>query len=331
MVKKMNSKKVFISGISGFIGENLAQKCVKEGYEVAGLIRQHPQFSEAVKNLRGKVQLYEGDLTDAVSVRNIIRDFQPNYIAHLGALTRVSYSFDHIQETMQTNLGGTVNMVLAAEKYAYELEKFVFASSVETYGQQELFMNQRKPLDENVIQHAGSPYGVWKIAGEYFVKQQYYSNNFPGICLRQTNTYGRKYDDYFVLEQFVTQMLKNKDEVNFGNPKPIRAFLHIDDLVNLYLTLFKSENEELFGNAFTIGPANGITIGELADMIAKKLDWKGKINWYTREIRHGEIFYLNTGNEKITKLTGWKPKISLDEGLDKVIEYWRNKLGYSSN
>lgn len=321
------SEKVFVSGISGFIGSELANKCVKENYEVGGLIRQHPQFNEAVNNLRGKVKLYEGDLTDSTTIKNIIRDFQPDYIAHLGALTRVSYSFDHILETMQTNLGGTINMVLAAEKYAYNLKKFIFASSVETYGQQELFMKQCKPLDEKCIQHAGSPYGVWKIAGEYFVKQQYYANDFPGICLRQTNTYGRKYDDYFVLEQFVTQMLKNPKEVNFGSPKPVRAFLHINDLVDLYLALFKSNKKKLFGESFTIGPANGITIEKLAHMIAKKLNWKGKINWYTREIRHGEIFYLNTDNKKITQLTGWKPKIMLDEGLDMVIDYWKKRLG----
>jgi nucleoside-diphosphate-sugar epimerase len=67
---------------------------------------------------------------------------------------------------------------------------------------------------------------------------------------------------------------------------------------------------------------------ELAKRIAQKLDWNGKINWYTREIRDGEIYYLNSSNDKITKATGWKPKASLDEGLNKTIAYWKEKLNY---
>lgn len=322
----MNKEKVFVTGASGFLGNILCHRLVKEGYDVAGLIRQHPQQNKAIESLRGKIRLYDGDLRDATRLRTIMREFDPDYVTHLGALTRVSYSFDHVIETMRTNLEGSINMVLAAEECASNLKKFIFASSVETYGQQSLFMEKGKPMNEITPQHAGSPYGVWKIAAEYFIKQQFYENKFPGLCLRQTNTYGRTFDDYFVVEAFVTAMLKNPDVVNFGNPEPVRAFLYVDDLIDLYVTLLKCENKDIFGQSFTVGPANGITIGKLADIIAKKLNWNGKINWYTREIRHGEIFYLNTDNKKITELTGWEPKISLDEGLDKVISYWKEKL-----
>ena len=92
------------------------------------------------------------------------------------------------------------------------------------------------------------------------------------------------------------------------------------------MTLFKDNNKELLGKSFTVGPPNAISIRDLAEMIAKKLNWKGKINWYTREIRDGEIYYLNSTNDYITSLTGWKPKISLDEGLDRTIAYWKEKL-----
>ena len=182
------------------------------------------------------------------------------------------------------------------------------------------------PMDEKTPQKAGSPYAVWKIAAEHFVKQQHYANDFPGLALRQTNTYGRVYDDYFVVEAFITQMLQNKKVVNFGHPKPIRAFLHIEDLTDLYIELFKCKNKDILGESFTIGPANGITIGKLAEMIAEKLNWKGKINWYTREIRSGEIFYLNTNNKKVTEMTGWEPKIGIYKGLNMAIAYWKEKL-----
>jgi len=315
--------KVFITGVSGFIGCELAHRCVEEGYTVAGLIRQHPQHNEAVESLKGKILLYEGDLRDSTRLSNIIREFNPEYVAHLGALTRVSYSFSHEEETMDVNLGGTVRLVNALKKYGTNLKKFIFASSMETYGHQE----KHEPFDENTPFGVGSPYGVWKIACDYYLRQQWYANRFPCIILRQTNTYGRKYDNYFVVEAFITDMLRNPDVVNFGDPRPVRNFIYIDDLIDLYITLFESDNPELFGKAFTIGPPNGISIKELADLIAKKLNWNGRINWFTREIRSGEIFYLNSKHDLITELTGWKPKVSLDEGLDRTITYWKKKLG----
>jgi len=320
-------KKVFITGISGFIGYELAERCIKEGYEVAGLVRQHPQQNKAIELLRGKAMLYEGDVTDATRIGNIMRDYNPDYIVHLAALTRVSYSFGHEQETFQTNAGGTINMVTMAQKYATNLEKFIFASSMETYGHKPVYHKNFEPFNENTTFGVGSPYAVWKIMGDYFVRQQQYANDFPGLALRQTNTYGRSFDDYFVVEAFVTAMLKNKHEVNFGNPEPVRNFMHINDLIDLYITLFKHKKDDIFGNSFTLGPPNGITIKELAEKIAEKLNWNGKINWYTREIRDGEIYYLNSTNEYITRLTGWEPKISIDKGLDMTIDFWKTKLG----
>jgi len=322
----MNKEKVFITGISGFIGYELAKRCIEEGYEVGGLIRQHPQPNKAIEDLKGKVHLYEGDITDSTRLGNIFRDFNPEYMVHLAALTRVSYSFGHEEETFLTNAGGTINMVSQARKYVTNLKKFIYASSMETYGHKPDYHRKGIPFDENTVLGVGSPYAVWKICGDYFVRQQHYANDFPGIVLRQTNTYGRKFDDYFVVEAFVTSMLKNKKEVNFGNPKPIRNFMHINDLIDLYITLFKTDNEEVIGKSFTLGPPNGITIENLATIIANKLDWKGKINWYTREIRDGEIYYLNSSNDYITKLTGWEPKITIDKGLDMTIDFWREKL-----
>jgi UDP-glucose 4-epimerase len=171
---------------------------------------------------------------------------------------------------------------------------------------------------------AACPYACAKIAAEKYVKYLAYAYKFPGISLRQTNTYGRKFDNYFCVEAFLTEMMKNKYTVNFGQPTPVRNFIYIDDLIDLYLKLFKS-SPKLHGNAYTIGPPNGITIKDLAETIALKLKWKGKINWYTREIRDGEIYYLNSTNKKITLLTGWQPKMTLSKGLDKTIQYWKEK------
>ena len=318
-------ERILITGISGFIGEELAQKAVKEGYEVAGLIRQSFRYNEAINALKGKVKLYEGTLTDYARLVNIVTDFMPDYVAHLGAITPVSYSFDHPWEVTQTNYVGTVNLTETLKMHCPNLKRLVFSSSMETYGHQPEMHKSFTPFDETTPQMGACPYACAKIAAEKYVSYLNYAYKFPGMSLRQTNTFGRKWNDYFVVEAFAVQMLQNKDEVNFGQPTPVRNFLYIDDLVDLYLTLFNTD-ADVNGKAFTTGPPNGITIGELADLIRYKLDWHGKINWNTRELRDGEIYYLNSSNKKITELTGWEPKITLSEGLDKTISYWKNKL-----
>lgn len=322
----MKKDRVLITGISGFIGEELAQKCLKEGYEVAGLIRQSFRYNDAINRLKGKVKLYEGSLNDYARLANIILDYMPDYVAHLGAITPVSYSFEHPWEVTNTNYIGTINITEALKRHCPNLKKFVFASSMETYGHQPEYHKAFKPFNEQTYQMGACPYACAKIAAEKYVKYLNYAYAFPGISLRQTNCYGRKDNDYFVAEAFITQMLKNK-EVNFGNPEPVRNFLYIDDLTDLYLTLFKSDNPEILGKSFTVGPPNGITIKELAEIIAAKLNWKGKTNWYTREIRDGEIYYLNSSNKLISQMTGWRPKVNLSDGLDMTIEYWKKKLG----
>ena len=321
----MNKKRLLITGISGFIGEELAQKAVKQNYEVAGVVRQSFRYNEAINRLKGKVKLYEGSLNDYARLANIVDDFMPDYCVHLGAITPVSYSFEHPWEVLNTNLIGTVNLTEALKKHCPSLKKFIFASSMETYGHQPELHKKFIPFDEQTPQKAACPYAVAKIGAETYVKYLWYAYKFPGISLRQTNTYGRKDNDYFVAEAFVSEMIKHK-VVNFGNPEPVRNFLYIDDLVDLYLTLFKNNNPKLLGESFCVGPPNGVTIMELARLIKTKLNWKGKINWYTREIRDGEIYYLNSTNKKVTEMTGWEPKITLDEGLDKVIAYWKEKL-----
>jgi len=321
------SERIFITGISGFIGEELAQRCIKEGFEVAGLIRQHPQHPETIKNLRGKVALYEGDITDSTRLGNIIRDFNPDYVVHLAALSRVSYSFGHEEETFLTNAGGTIRLVEALKKYGTNLKMMIYASSMETFGHKPEFHKTFEPFDEETTFGVGSPYAVWKICCDYYIRQQHYANGFPGVVFRQTNTYGRKYDDYFVVEAFITQMLQHPDEVNFGNPEPVRNFMHIDDLIDCYINMLRCKNPEVMGKAFTLGPPNGITIKELQEKIADIINWKGKVNWYTREIRDGEIYYLNSKNNLITELTGWEPKIDIDTGLKRTVEFWKEKKG----
>ena len=308
--------KIFITGMSGFIGSYLAESLLNDGHEVAGLLRQTNRLNyPSVKRLAGRAEFHYGSLTDYAAVRHSLREFRPDVICHLGAITPVAYSFEHPHEVTETNYLGTINLAEAALKECPTLKRFIFASSMETYG----FQDKRDAFVESDEQHPACPYAVAKVAGEKYLQYLHYAHKFPAVCLRQTNCYGRKENDYFIVEAAITQMLRG-NTINLGAAEPVRNFLFIDDLVDLYKVLMTATNVN--GEVFNTGPDNGLRIDELVQKIAGLMNWNGQINWNTRPRRPGEIFYLNSSNAKITQATGWEPKVDLTEGLQRTIKLW---------
>jgi NDP-hexose 4,6-dehydratase len=315
--------KIFVTGVTGFIGSYLAESLLQDGHEVGALLRQtnrlnHPSFLR----LRGRVELHYGSLTDFNAVRQALREFRPDAICHLGAITPVAYSFEHPHEVTETNYLGTINMAEAAMKECPNLKRFIFASSMETYG----FQTKREPFVETDELHPACPYAVAKVAAEKYLQYLHYAHKFPAVCFRQTNAYGRKENDYFIVEAILTQMLKGS-EINLGDPRPVRNFIFIDDLVNLYKKVLSSPLESINGQVYNTGPANGLTIEELAGGCSSLLKWNGKINWNTRPRRPGEIFYLNSSCVKAATQLGWFPEINIIDGIARTTEIWKQNLG----
>lgn len=307
--------KVLVTGATGFIGSHVSGALADRGYEVAALTRTSTRRNAALDRLRRYAVLYEGDLRDYFGLRFVLRDFLPDVILHFGAITSVGYSFRHAKEVTDVNYGGTIHLLEAARAEAPSLVLFGMASSMEVYGKQDI----REPFKENLSPEPLSPYGIAKLASEKFLQFYAEAYGFPCVVLRQTNVFGRTEDLYFVVEAFVSAMLLNEKEVNFGRPTPYRNFLYIDDLVDLWAKIVEMEGVGMHGEVFNTGPDNALSIGGLADLIAKKLDWHGKVNWGTRELRPGEVYYLNSSPAKIKARIGWEPKISLSEGLDLTI------------
>ena len=314
--------KVFVTGITGFIGSYLAEALLAEGHEVAGFVRQtnrlnYPSFNR----LKGKVEFHYGSLTDYHACAQALREFRPDAICHLGAITPVAYSFEHPHEVTETNYIGTINLAEAALKTCPNIKRFIFASSMETYG----YQAKRTAFVETDESRPACPYAVAKVAGEKYLQYLHYAHQFPAVAFRQTNAYGRRENDYFVVEAIITQMLKG-EEVNLGDFRPVRNFIFIDDLVNLYVATLTAP-AEVNGQVFNTGPDNGVSIAELVDKCESLIGWEGKVNWNTRPRRPGEIFYLNSSNQKVTEAIGWEPETDLLDGLARTIEIWADNLG----
>lgn len=300
--------KILITGLSGFIGGYLN------------------------KRLQSKYEIYDlgCNLLEFDKVKERLHEVNPDFIIHLAARTEVERSFYEQTTFSQINYTGTVNLI-ESSKDLTNLKLCIFSSTMETYGWQPESDLIRDGLDftlpvftEETQQHPNAPYAVAKMACELYYNYAKRAYNYPFCAIRQTNSYGRVDNDFFVVEQIITQMLKNPNEINLGYKHPYRNFLFIEDLVDMYEVIL-DKHVEARGEIFCAGPNNAVSIEQLVDIIAKKLDWNGKVNWDTKPARPGEIYVLNSTNDKATKALGWSPKTSLSEGLDKTIDIWRAK------
>jgi len=299
--------KIFLTGSNGFIGKYLQNKLLSHQVE-------HLNY----------------DLRDHKNVEQQVISTNPDIILHLAARTEVEQSFSEQVTFSEINYVGTVNLIESARRCA-NLKRFVFASTMEVYGWQpvsDLIKNnnslQHIPVfDEDTETNPNAPYAVAKLACENYLK--YYSRCFelPYTILRQTNCYGRVDNNFFVTERIISQMLENSKEIYLGNPAPIRNFIFIDDLLDAWCAVINNLAEGV-NKTYCVGPDNPISIKEYAGLIAKKLNWNGQIHWNCRPERPGEIYLLNSTNNKITQDLGWAPKINLSQGLDLAIQRWKD-------
>lgn len=305
-----------MTGSDGFIGSHMKER----------LSRDH-----TIIPLRS-------DLRNHDAIREEVRNAQPDIIVHLAARTEVEKSFYEQTTFSDINYTGTVNLIECARQEVPNLQNFVFASTMEVYGWQPVSDVIKRGMegliaasddsswvfDENTPPNPNAPYAVAKYGCEKYLEYVGRAFGFPFTCLRQTNAYGRKDNNFFVVEQMIYQML-TRENVEFGYGTPYRNFIWIEDLLDAWQLVIENP-EKVRGELFCLGPPNAIKIEKLAQKIAEKIGFTGNIEWNRKRERPGEIWLLNSSNGKLTATLGWEPKMDLDEGLDRTIEIWRNIL-----
>jgi nucleoside-diphosphate-sugar epimerase len=301
--------KILLTGASGFIGQHLMPRLLQLG-EVVNL---------------------KSDLTDHIAVQEEVKTVAPDIVVHLAARTEVQKSFYEQVSFSEVNYVGTVNLIEACRQVD-TMPYFVFASTMEVYGWQPISdeveetgtYTDRVTFDEHTQPHPNAPYAVAKYACEKYLEYAERAYGLEWASFRQTNAYGRKDNDFFITEHIIAQMLKS-DVCNLGYAEPYRNFIYIDDLLDAWMAVIENR-DTCKGNIFTIGPDDPRKIRDCAEYIAEQLEWKGTINWDTKDPRHGEIWWLNSNHKLITEKTGWTPKVSYEEGIAKTIAHWKSIL-----
>ena len=306
--------KILVTGSSGFIGSHLTEYLVERGYGVVAFDRynnnNHYGWLEKSK-YKKKIEFILGDIRDYDSVNKAMKGCQS--VMHLAALIGIPYSYISPTAYIKTNVEGTLNILESAKNL--KLKQVIITSTSEVYG-----TAIKKKLSENDELKAQSPYAASKIAADQLSLSYYRSFGLPVKIIRPFNTFGPRQSARAVIPSIITQAL-SKNKIKIGNLNTTRDFLYVEDLCAAYEKILKSK--KLLGEVTNVGVDSEISIKNLILKISKILKIKLIPVVEKRRVRpqKSEVLRLKCDNTKIKKMTNWKPKYDLDEGLNKLIRW----------
>lgn len=316
-----SDQRVLITGAGGFIGSHLTEILVAGGAQVRAFVRYNSRadiglLSLLPSSILQAVDIVAGDLRDLSAVKSAIGGI--DYIFHLGALIAIPYSYIHPAEVIETNIMGTMNILLAAREL--DIKRVIHTSSSEVYG-----TALTVPINENHPLQGQSPYSASKIGADKIVESFSCSYNVPVVTVRPFNTYGPRQSERAVIPTIIAQAL-TKDQIHLGNLDASRDLTYVSDTVDGFLKAGSAPNVE--GDTFNLGTGSEIRIGELASEIISLVGEPKEIVVDPHRLRpeKSEVQRLLSDNRFANDKLAWKPQVSLRDGLKQTIEWMKNHL-----
>jgi len=322
-MKKIEENRYIITGFSGFVARHFIEflNTLESKSIILGIDINDPEYSfdklKKVSCIFKKV-----NLNDIESLESVLLDFKPNFILHLASFSSVAFSWNYPLLTFQNNTSIFLNLIEAVRKININ-PRIISVGSSEEYGN----VNAHTlPLKESYVVNPVSPYAVARVSQELFSRVYVSGYNLDIILTRSFNHIGPYQKDIFVVSSFVKKILEsanNKSEslIETGDLSIIRDFVDVRDVVRAYYLLFQKGTK---GEVYNICSGKGHSLSDIVEMISKI----SKINVETilnkKFVRPDDNKVIIGTYEKLKKQTGWTPKISLEESLSDIINYWKN-------
>lgn len=314
--------KTLITGGAGFIGSHLAEK-LADKHEVVILDNLDSYYDVKIKEKNIKIvkskgaKFIIGDVTNYDFIEKIIKENNIKIIFHEAARPGVRYSIKDPFFSNKVNVIGTLNILKASLDSG--VKKVINASSSSVYGKVKYL-----PFDENHSTLPISPYAVSKLAAEHYCRVFHEVYGLETISLRYFTVYGPRMRPDLAIPIFTKSILNNKLPIIFGNGEQTRDFTYIDDIVDANLKVLKINRAD--GEVLNIGSGRRVTINYMIDTLKNLLnsDIKSK---YVDPIK-GDARDTLANIDKAKKLIGYEPKISLEEGLRKFIEWYKKNPSF---
>jgi UDP-glucose 4-epimerase len=303
-------KKIGITGGSGFIGHQIISLLLEKKYKVKSCDLAKPKnFLLKNKNFQFK----KINLFDEKKLSTFFSDV--DCVIHLAAYLGVLNTEKNPLECLDTNILGTKSILNVISKN--KIKKFIFSSSSEVYGDQDKF-----PIKENFEYKIKSNYALSKITSEFYVKSYAKKYNFNYNSVRFFNVYGSGQRTNFVISKFINQVSNSKNLSVYGDGTQVRAFCNVKDAARgLFLTLIKGKKNTVYNIGNNDEPISMYNLAKRVKDLSNSDVKIVKINFDKSDrLKEREIFKRYPDLKKIKKDTGYKPKISLDDGIIQLLK-----------
>lgn len=304
--------KVFITGVAGFIGSTLAERLLREGHFVSGIDNLATGYES---NIPKGLKWIKGDISEPENFRKTEDKY--DVIVHLAAQNSGEKSFEMPEYDAKTNVLGSFYVYEYAKKCGAKL--MVNMSSMSVYGD----VPELKVVDESYRPEPVSLYGNSKYAAENMLRLLSGQDSFPVFSLRLFNAYGPKQDlkelKQGMVSIYLAQFLYHEKVIVKGSFERVRDIIYVDDIVDAIIQITKSGNTK--GGVFNLSYGEITSVGKLIEKISKILgSSKEVVNSGTTK---GDVMGFGGNNKKFCETFKWKPEVSIDEGLKKMIDYYR--------
>jgi dTDP-glucose 4,6-dehydratase len=316
------NKKVVVTGAGGFIGSHLTEQLVRDGHQVRAFVRYNGRddrgsISDLPADIQAAIEIERGDLKDPGSVRRAVEGRE--WVFHLGALIAIPYSYHNPYDFVQTNVMGTAH-VLDACRASSALGRLVLTSTSEVYG-----TAQTVPIDERHPLQGQSPYSATKIAADALGESYHRAFGLPATILRPFNTFGPRQSARAIIPTIISQAIA-RPRIKLGRLDPRRDLTYVKDTVAGFVAI--AGCDAAIGRAVNIGRGEDLSIGDLVETIGRRLGRTIDVETDRDRIRPAasEVERLVAGTALAQSLWGWKPRFTLEQGLDETIAWVRDHL-----
>ena len=306
----MKSKTVLVTGGAGFIGSHLVDKFVSLGHRVVVV---DDLSTGRLQNLNKGAIFYHSSITYP-GLQEIFEREQPAIVNHHAAQISVTRSVQDPVKDAEVNIQGTLRLIELSRRYG--VEKFIFSSSGGAiYGEPRYI-----PCDEKHPINPLSPYALSKHVAEEYLALYHHTYRLDYVALRYGNVYGPRQDPHGeagVVAMFAMAMLQGKQPNIYGTGEQERDFVYVDDVVDANTLAMEAGH-----GGYNVGTGLGTSINRVFELLKGIMKYRWSPTY--GPARPGEVFKTRLDKSKFEQEFGWTPKVSLEEGLSRAVEYFRN-------
>ena len=318
----VSGARVLVTGAGGFIGSHLTEALVGKGARVRALCAYNSRGSagwldQAEWSGDQSVDIRLGDIRDARFVEDACRGV--DIVFHLAALIAIPYSYIAPASFIETNVGGTLNVLEGVRRHG--VHRLVQTSTSEVYGTPKTL-----PITEHHPLNAQSPYAASKVAADQLALSFHRSFGTPVTVVRPFNTYGPRQSTRAVLPAMLTQLLSGGTEIQLGRLDPRRDLTFVTDTVEGFI--LAGSTEGAVGEVVQLGTGGSVSVGELFEAACRSLGVAAVVRPDPRRVRPdaSEVLTLESCPQRAKQLLGWEARVSLDDGLRRTAEWLRANL-----